>query len=160
DLFAGFGVAREDGHAFRRDDRRVNSALRTRLAVEDGVSVGDKKINSGLAQITVIARIERAFGQPRAARRPPEMFDVIFTRDLNLSAFDRLVRHQRQEAVRRVAGDDLQEALVLQLAEPPHDVAAILVFENLAAFIEMTAIHQRGRMEMWSFLSRALDLFL
>src|SRR5262249_18467003 len=32
DLFAGFGVAREDGHAFRRDDRRVNSALRTRLA--------------------------------------------------------------------------------------------------------------------------------
>ena len=118
DLFAGLGVAREDGHAFRGDDRRVDSALRARLAVEDGVGVGDEKVDPGLAQVPVVARIERAFSQPDAARRSPEMLDVILPRDLNLSALDRLVRHQRQIAVRRAAGDDLQEAFVLKLAKP------------------------------------------
>src|SRR5262245_58742845 len=144
DLFTGFGVAREYGHAFRGDDRRVNSAPRARLAVKDRMGVGDEKIYPCRAQVAVVAGSERAFGQPGAARGPPEMLDVILLRDLNLRAFDRLVRHQRQEAVRRVAGDDLKEAVVLQLTEPLHDVATILVFKNLAAFIEMAAIHQRG----------------
>src|SRR5215475_1012138 len=126
DLFAGLGVAREDGHASRGDDRRENPTLRARLAIEDRVSVGDEKFDSGLAQVAVVAGIERAFGQPYAARGPPEMLDVILPGDLNLGAFDPLVRHQRQVTVRRVAGDDLQEAFILELAEPPYDVAAVL----------------------------------
>src|SRR5262245_35450151 len=112
------------------------------------MGVGDEKLNPRLAQVAVVARIEGAFGQPGAARRPPEMLDVILPRDLNLGALDRLVGHQRQIAVRRVASDDLQKAFVLKLAETTYDIAAILVFKYLTTFIEMAAVHQRARMKL------------
>src|SRR5262245_9163336 len=112
------------------------------------MGVGDEKLNPRLAQVAVVARIEGAFGQPGAARRPPEMLDVILPRDLNLGALDLLVGHQRQIAMRRVTCDDLQEAFILKLAEPTYDIPAILVFKNISTFTVMSSVYQRARMKL------------
>src|SRR5262249_44340486 len=107
------------------------------------VCVSNEKFDTGFAEVTIIAWNECTFSQPDTARRPSEMFNIIFTRDLDLRAFGRLVRHQRQKPMGRRAGDDLQMPGILQFAKSANDVALVNVFEYFAAFVEVTAIHQR-----------------
>jgi hypothetical protein len=109
-------------------------------AVEDGVGVGDEELDPRLAEITVVARIEGALGQPDAARRAAEVLEVVGAGNLDLGPLRRLVRHQRQIAVGRAAGDDLEIPRVLQLTEPADDVAPILPIEDVEAFAKVALV--------------------
>ena len=82
DLLAGLDVAGKNSTSVRADDRSMHAVTRPRVAVKDRVRVADKIFDPGVLQQIFDARLVGTFGQPDAARLPPEMLFVICDRDL------------------------------------------------------------------------------
>jgi hypothetical protein len=70
------------------------------------------------------AVVKPALRQPDAARPAPERARIGGGAGGDLRAAGRRTAHQRQKAVRGIAGQDLQTAVVLQLAERSQQIAA------------------------------------
>ena len=68
----------------------------------------------------------------------------------------RLIVHQRQEAVRRPAGDQFQFARLEKAPEAVEQVVAVLVDEHVAGPLEALLVHARERIEL-RLPARALD---
>ena len=83
------------------------------MAEHDGVRVNDEEANACVCQQFINAIRVSAFRQPDAARFAPEMFDVILLADFDLGAAGFDASHQRQKAMRRAAGDDVNRARFL-----------------------------------------------
>ena len=73
------------------------------------------------------------------------MFHVISLTDFDLGAARFDTRHQRQEAVRRAAGDDVDGAGFLKRAKAVQDVPPVAILEHLAGGAEMVEVHVRRR---------------
>ncbi len=160
DLLARLGIPGKDSNIVWCDHRGIDSASRPWRSIQNRVRVTDEKANAGFMQIRVIARIEGAFSQPDTTRRPVEMLDVVRSRDLYLSPLGSLVRHERQKAMRRAAGDDFEVSRILQITEPFDDIAFVLSIKDFAAFIEMTPVHQRRRVEVRRLFPRPLNFLI
>src|SRR5262245_31710405 len=93
DLLARLGVTGEDSDAIGSDHRSIDSPAWAWSPIKNCVRIGNEIFDPGFPQVTVVTRIECAFGQPDAARLTSEMFNVVFPGDANLRPFDRLVRH-------------------------------------------------------------------
>src|SRR5439155_3242965 len=89
-----------------------------------------------------------ALGEPEALGAAREEAAVLGDRDLDLRA-DRPRRHreQREEAVRRRAGDDLEEAALLVGAEGGDQVLAPVLEEDRARPAEARQVHLRHAVE-------------
>src|SRR5215475_646386 len=83
DLLARLGVTGEDGHTLRSDHWSIDPPAWAWSSIKNRVRVGDEILDPGFTQVTVITRIECAFGKPDTSRWTPEMFDVIFPRNAN-----------------------------------------------------------------------------
>ena len=95
-----------------------------------------------VAQQLVDAGGVAALRQPDALRPLAEVALELAAADLDLGAHGVAVdRHQRQEAVRRAAGDELQLAGLEEAAEAVEQVVAVLVDEDLAAALEAVVVH-------------------
>ena len=58
--------------------------------------------------------MDAALGQPDAARVTPEAFAVMIARGQDLRADGRwVIRHQRQQSMRRAGGDDFEQSKIL-----------------------------------------------
>src|SRR5207244_9515937 len=88
----------------------------------------------------LVARAIRAFRQPDAARRDAEVTAVRLDGGAELQP-DRLVaREQRQVAVRRRAGDDLDVPRALELGERARNVAADPPVQLPHALVELLPV--------------------
>ena len=95
--------------------------------------VGEEVADAAVAQHLVDARRVAALRQPDALRPLAEVALELAAADLDLGAHGvRVDAHQRQEAVRRAAGDELQLAGVEEAAEAVEQVVVVLVDEDLA----------------------------
>jgi hypothetical protein len=68
--------------------------------------------------------------------------------------------HEREEAVGRAAGDDLELARVAVLAERPQDVRGVAVREHAADAVELPDVELRDVLEPVVLASGAVDLLL
>ena len=89
----------------------------------------------------------------------PEVPLVVLRRHVDLGAHRLRHRvHQRQEAVGRAAGDDLELARVTVLAEGRDQVRAVLVAEDAAHVLELVVVEARELLELGLPVPGALDL--
>ena len=124
DLRGGMAVAPERGDAVRREDGREDAVARTRSRVQNAVRVHDEPADVRLLQNGVHALDVGAFRQPDAARVAAEPLVVVVARGEDLRAERRrMFGEQRQQRVRGGAGDDFQNAGVLEFAERADEVA-------------------------------------
>src|SRR5208283_4939835 len=98
-----------------------------------------------------------ALRQPDALRPFAEMTLELASPDFDLNSDRFLVDHQREEPVRRPAGDDLQLAGLEKPAEPIDQVVAVLLDEDIASALETVVVHLGEGMEL-PLPAGALDL--
>ncbi len=143
DLLGGLGVAGQDGDAaLGTNEGSVDAELGTRLGKQDPVRVREKVADARIAQQLVDSRRVAALGQPDALRPFAEVPLELAATDLDLG-MDRVPvdGHEREEAVRRSAGDDFELAGLEETAETVDDVVAVLIDEHLACPQEAAVVH-------------------
>ena len=100
-----------------------------------------------------------ALRQPDADRIAAEVPAVVPRRDLHLPAHGLRHRlHQREEAVGRAAGDDLELAGVAVLAEGRHDVRAVDLAEDAPDVRELVQVEPGEIVQPGLLALRAVDL--
>ena len=94
-----------------------------------------------------------AFRQPKAAWIDIEIFAVNIATDQDLGArrFARLLLNNRQQSVRRGAGDDLQHACLAKFIELREQIALPNIDKEPAAFAKMIEIELRERAQLFVF---------
>ena len=117
-LPAGIAIAGESRRTFGCVTRGVDGEPGLRTPEHQPVRIDDEPLQIRFAQIFFDPREIRAFRQPDAGWIAAEKFPVVVAGHHDLRA-DRLriVRHERQESVRRRTGDDFQKSRILQPAE-------------------------------------------
>src|SRR5262249_45389045 len=128
DLLGRFGVARQDGDsAPGTDDGGVDPVARTRLGEQHAVGVGEEVADAPVLEQIIAALDVAALRQPDAARPAAEVPLELAGPDLDLGAGGVAVDRERQKAVRRAAGDQLQLARVEEPLEAVKQVVAVLL---------------------------------
>jgi len=125
DLLARLAVTPENGGTGGREIRRVDGKARARLAIHEAVGVHDEPAEVCLLQDGIDARDIAALGQPNSPRVAAEALAVLVAADEDLCAHrlgDDL--HEREEPVRGGAGDDFDDAVLLELGKGADDIAA------------------------------------
>src|ERR1017187_2541957 len=141
DLFRGFDITSERGHTRWREYRRVNPVARTRMAEHDAMRVHDEPADLGFLEKLFNAGHVRAFRQPDAARVTAEALAIVVARDHDLGANGfGMLGHQGQKTVRRAAGNDLELAHLLKLAERADEVAPVAVAERGAGLLKTVVV--------------------
>ena len=132
-------AVKEDGRG-RRHEVRVGDEI---FEIVLGEHLFDARAEPPVAAILAgggrpfVARPVGALGQPDAARGGAEVPLVRLDRGAELHADRFVAREERQVAVRRRAGDDLDVAAALQLGERPGYVAADAPVELPHALVEL-----------------------
>ena len=152
-------IAGERGHAGGRVDRRVHAAARTRHRVGERVRVDEEEADVLGRQVLVDPRRVPAFGQPDAARIAAEVHPVVRAGHLDLRADGLGMDHQRQKAVGRATGDDLEGAGVLETLEAAHQIAAVAIVEQAPQMIVALAVVPGERAEV-RIAARAVDFLV
>src|SRR5215472_5119637 len=102
----------------------------------------------GIAKHLVHIGSITAFGEPNALRPTAKMPLELAAALLDLGVYGIAVdRHQRQKAVRRAAGDDLQLADLKEATKAVDKVVAVLLHEHIACPREAMVIHVGEMME-------------
>src|SRR5207237_215173 len=144
DLLRAVRIAAEGGDAGGTGDRCVDPVDRTRSGMRDAVGVDEEVADAGTRELHLEPGLERAFGEPEAVGRAPEEAAILGDRDLDLRARGpRRHAEQRKEAVRRGAGDDLDQATLLVGTERGDEVLLPLVEEDRAGAVEAGEVHLR-----------------
>src|SRR5205085_9489596 len=87
------------------------------------------------------------------------MFLIVGDCDLNLRTSRRLRRDERQEAVRRAAGDQLGDACVLQTAKAAYEIMPIDFVPESFGRAQSFVVHARRVMELRQRAKGAVKLF-
>jgi hypothetical protein len=161
DLLAALRIAPEGRHAAARTvNRRENTVNRLRRGIEDAVRVHEEVADALFGEHVVAAREVPALGQPDAGRGAAEDAPVVRRGHGDLRLHGRAVMvHQRQEPVRRGAGDDLQATGVLQAAVLGQQVSVQHVIEQPGLLGEPRLVESREAVEVVIAL-RAADLLV
>ena len=110
--------------------------------------VDEEEADVLLGEIAIDARRVPALGQPDAARIAAEVHAVVRGGHPDLRAHRFRMHHERQEAVRRAAGDDLQDAVVLQPLEGSDEVALVPIVKQPPQVVEVLAVVPGERPEL------------
>src|SRR5205085_3070625 len=95
---------------------------------QNPVCVRDEPAELRLVEKTFEAFAIGAFGKPDAARIPAKAMPIMVARDLDLSPQGRrMILEQGQQSVRGPKGEDLQEAVILKIAEDTQKVAIMVL---------------------------------
>ncbi len=157
DLLGRLHVAPEGCDGARAVDGREDAVARPGGAEEDAVRVGEEVLDADLLEELVDTGGVAAFGKPDAPRPAAEMPLVMIRRDLELCSGRVPVRHERQEAVCRGAGDDLEFSLVLEFPEGGDERAVVPFQEYLPRPGQSPVVHERELVELGR-PARPLDL--
>ncbi len=122
--------------------------------------VDERVADALLRQILVEAREVAALRQPDAVGGTAKRVPVALDREPDLRADGgRELLHQRQVAVRRTAGHEVQLPGVAERAEGLNEVETVLLGEDPPAVGEETAVHLRERSSiLGSFRFRSTSL--
>src|SRR5262245_44616229 len=136
-------IARDGRHsALGADDRCIDAELGAWLGVQHAVGIHEEIADAAVAQNFIDARSVAALRQPDALRSLAEMPGKLAAADLDLGADGVLIHiHQRHEAVRRAAGDDLELAGLEEAPEAMEQVVAVLIDEHMLRPVEPVMIH-------------------
>ena len=117
-LFTGFDIASEGGGAGGGEDGGEDAVGGAGVGIKESVGIDDKPANFGLLEMVLDPWVVGAFGQPDAAGVAAKAGAIIGAGDLDLGADGlREFAHEGQKAVGGAAGDDFQNAGVLEFAE-------------------------------------------
>ena len=158
DLPAGVPVAPKRRRTRRGESGRVDRVTRPRIPKHDPVRIDHEPAQVRLREHPVEAGGVGAFRQPDAARVAAEGRAVVVPRDEDLRAH-RLgeLLHERQKAVRRRAGDDLEHAAILQRGECG-DHVAMPALHVVAPALEQPVVVEARRLLQLALPRRALHL--
>ncbi len=149
-LLRRLGVAPHAGDAaLGTHDRRIHAVLRPRLREQDAVGIDEEVADAALFENFIDAGDIAALGQPHALRAFAEMPLELAATDLDLGAHGvGVVGHERQEAVRRAARDELEPAGLEESAKAVIEVIVVLPDENIARPQEAVMIHVGEMVEL------------
>ena len=128
--------------------------------MEHGVRVGDEVFETGVGDQFFNAFGVGAFGQPDAARTAPEVLAVVGDGDLDLRAACCRGGDERQEAVRRTAGDQLDSARRLQRAKSADEIVLIDFMPESLGRAQILVVHARRVVKLRQLAEGAVNLFL
>ena len=165
-LFTGFDIAPKGGGAGGGEDGGEDAVGGAGVGIENSVGIDDKPANFGLLKVVFDPWVVGAFGQPDAAGVATKAVVIILAGDLDLSANGlREFAHEGQKAVGGAAGDDFQNAGVLEFAEGEDEVPLVPVAEEVATVVQTIVIKAGEGLEggvvsgAVQLLVREFDLF-
>ena len=123
DLARRLGVAPEEGDAAWREQRCNEPAQRPVGGTLDGVAIDKREAHAGLCEETVHASSVGAFAHPHAGGGEAAARLEGACSGANLAAPAAIEEHERQEAMRANAGDELDAPALVQPDETADEVA-------------------------------------
>jgi hypothetical protein len=117
-LVGRFHVPAEESHPAGGIDGREHTVPRARFGEQHPVGIQKRETDAVLFQKSVHARGVGAFGKPDPLGGPAEVALVILNRNADLGPSGFFVDHERQIAVGRATGNDLEQTEILQGFKP------------------------------------------
>ena len=141
DLFTGFDIATEGGGPCGGEDGGKDAVGGTGFGMEESVGIENEPADFGFLEVVFYSWVVGAFGQPDTAGIAPETLVVVVACDLDLGADGlRKFAHEGKKSVSGSAGNDFENASVLEFAEGVDEVAVVVVAKEGTAVVEALVV--------------------